>query len=183
MNNEYGKYNKETILLSLDTSSTKTGWAIFGNGIYEESGVLDWSHVKETEDRLLIMYIDIIQLINKYEPDILVIEKDIVGSGKRQNMSTINTLVKLIGGIWAYCVQLNMDTPMNLPTGEFIIFYVEYTPSEWRSLVGINARKRDDCKAASIKLIKDIYNKDVDDNEADAINIGQAYINEWAEEE
>lgn len=183
MNNEYGKHNKETTLLSLDTSSTKTGWAIFENGIYKESGVLDWSHVKETEDRLQIMYIDIIQHINKYEPDILVIEKDIVGSGKRQNMSTINTLVKLIGGIWAYCVQLNMSTPMNLPTGEFIIFYVEYTPSEWRSLVGINARKRDDCKAASIKLIKDMYGKDVDDNEADAINIGQAYINEWAEEE
>jgi len=179
MNNEYGKYNKETILLSLDTSSTKTGWAIFGNGIYEESGVLDWSNVKETEYRLLIMYTDIIQLINKYEPDILVIEKDIVGSGKRQNMSTINTLVKLIGGIWAYCVQLNMDTPMNFQTGEFNVYYVEYTPSEWRKLVGITARKRDDCKAASIKIIKDTYNKDVDDNEADAINIGQAYINDW----
>ena len=179
MNNEYGKHNKETILLSLDTSSTKTGWAIFGNGIYEESGVLDWSHVKETEDRLLIMYIDIIQLINKYEPDILVIEKDIVGSGKRQNMSTINTLVKLIGGIWAYCVQLNMDTPMNFQTGEFNVYYVEYTPSEWRKLVGITARKRDDCKAASIKRIKDVYSLNVDDNEADAINIGEAYINEW----
>lgn len=176
--------NKEVTLLSLDTSSTKTGWAVFKNGIYKESGVLDWSHIKDnTEDRLQIMYIDIIQHIQKYEPDILVIEKDIVGSGKRQNMSTINTLVKLIGGIWAYCVQLNMNTPMNLPTGEFIIFYVEYTPSEWRNLVGINARKRDDCKTASIKLIKDIYNKDVDDNEADAINIGQAYINEWSEEE
>lgn len=182
MNNKYGKYNKETILLSLDTSSTKTGWAIFGNGVYEESGVLDWSHVKETEDRLLIMYIDIIQLINKYEPDILVIEKDIVGSGKRQNMSTINTLVKLIGGIWAYCVQLNMDTPMDFQTGEFNVFYVEYTPSEWRKLVGITARKRDDCKAASIKIIKDTYDKDVDDNEADAINIGQAYINDWSQE-
>lgn len=176
--------NKEVTLLSLDTSSTKTGWAVFKNGIYRESGVLDWSHIKDnTDDRLQIMYIDIIQHIQKYEPDILVIEKDIVGSGKRQNMSTINTLVKLIGGIWAYCVQLNMSTPMNLPTGEFIIFYVEYTPSEWRSLVGINARKRDDCKMASIKLIKDMYGKDVDDNEADAINIGQAYINEWAEEE
>ena len=179
MNNEYGKYNKETILLSLDTSSTKTGWAIFGNGIYEESGVLDWSHVKETEDRLLIMYIDIIQLINKYEPDILVIEKDIVGSGKRQNMSTINTLVKLIGGVWAYCVQLNMDTPMDFQIGEFNVYYVEYTPSEWRKLVGITARKRDDCKAASIKRIKDVYSLNVDDNEADAINIGEAYINEW----
>ena len=183
MNNEYGKYNKETTLLSLDTSSTKTGWAIFKNGIYKESGVLDWSHVKETEDRLLLMYIDIIQHIDKYEPDILVIEKDIVGSGKRQNMSTINTLVKLIGGVWAYCIQLNMDTPMNFQTGEFNIFYIEYTPSEWRGLVGIKACKRDDCKTASIKIIKDIYNIDVDDNEADAINIGQAYINDWSQEE
>ena len=172
--------NKEVTLLSLDTSSTKTGWAVFKNGIYKESGVLDWSRIKDnTEDRLQIMYIDIIQHIQKYEPDILVIEKDIVGSGKRQNMSTINTLVKLIGGIWAYCVQLNMDTPMNFPAGEFNIFYVEYTPSEWRSLVGITARKREDCKVASIKRIKDIYNIDVDDNEADAINIGEAYINEW----
>ena len=172
--------NKEVTLLSLDTSSTKTGWAVFKNGIYKESGVLDWSRIKDnTEDRLQIMYIDIIQHIQKYEPDILVIEKDIVGSGKRQNMSTINTLVKLIGGVWAYCIQLNMDTSMNLPTGEFNIFYVEYTPSEWRSLVGITARKREDCKAASIKRIKDIYNIDVDDNEADAINIGEAYINEW----
>ena len=87
--------NKEVTLLSLDTSSTKTGWAVFKNGIYKESGVLDWSHIKDnTEDRLQIMYIDIIQHIQKYEPDILVIEKDIVGSGKRQNMSTLNTLVK-----------------------------------------------------------------------------------------
>ena len=172
--------NKEVTLLSLDTSSTKTGWAVFKNGIYKESGVLDWSRIKDnTEDRLQIMYIDIIQHIQKYEPDILVIEKDIVGSGKRQNMSTINTLVKLIGGVWAYCIQLNMDTPMNLPAGEFNIFYVEYTPSEWRSLVGITASKREDCKADSIKRIKDIYNIDVDDNEADAINIGEAYINEW----
>lgn len=183
MNNEYGKYNNETTLLSLDTSSTKTGWAIFKNGIYKESGVLDWSHVKETEDRLLLMYIDIIQHIDKYEPDILVIEKDIVGSGKRQNMSTINTLVKLIGGVWAYCIQLNIDTPMNFQTGEFNIFYIEYTPSEWRKLVGITAHKRDECKAASIKIIKDTYNIDVDDNEADAINIGQAYINDWSQEE
>ena len=171
--------NKETTLLSLDTSSTKTGWAIFKNGIYQESGVLDWNHIKDTEERLTIMYIDIIQHINKYEPDILVIEKDIVGSGKRQNMSTINTLVKLIGGVWAYCVQLNMDTPMNFQTGEFNVHYVEYTPSEWRKLVGITARKRDDCKAASIKRIKDVYSLNVDDNEADAINIGEAYINEW----
>jgi Holliday junction resolvasome RuvABC endonuclease subunit len=183
MNNEYGKYNNETTLLSLDTSSTKTGWAIFKNGIYKESGVLDWSHVKETEDRLLLMYIDIIQHIDKYEPDILVIEKDVVGSGKKQNMSTINTLVKLIGGVWAYCIQLNIDTPMNFQTGEFIIFYKEYTPSEWRNLVGITARKREDCKTASIKRIKDVYNLNVDDNEADAINIGDAYINEWGGEE
>lgn len=171
---------KETTLLSLDTSSTKTGWAIFKNGIYKESGVLDWNHIKETDNRLQLMYIKIVQHIEKYQPDILVIEKDVVGSGKRLNMSTINTLIKLIGGIWAYCIQLNMDTTMNNSNGDFKIFYTEYTPAEWRSLVGIKEHNRDKCKEASIKRIKDIYNLDVDDNEADAINIGEAYCIQWA---
>ena len=166
-------------LLSLDTSSTKTGWAVFKNGTYQESGVLDWSHIKETDNRLQLMYIKIIQYIEKYQPDILVIEKDVVGSGRRLNMSTINTLIKLIGGIWAYCVQLNMGTTMNNSENDFRIFYVEYSPSEWRSLIGLKGRKREEYKEASIKKIKDEYNIDVDDNEADAINIGLAYIKEW----
>lgn len=166
-------------LLSLDTSSTKTGWAIFKNGLYKESGVLKWGHVKNTEERLQLMYIDIIQHIDKYQPDILVIEKDVVGSGKRLNMSTINALVKLIGGVWAYCVQLNMDTMMDISTGDFKVFYVEYSPPEWRNLINLKGRNRDEYKAASIKRIKDVYNLDVDDNEADAINIGEAYCKQW----
>lgn len=170
--------NKEVTLLSLDTSSTITGWAIFKNGIYKESGILNWEHIKNTEERLQIMYIDILQHIQKYEPDIIVIERDVVGSGKRQNMSTINTLVKIIGGIWAYCVQANMDC--NIDDNEFNVFYTEYSPSEWRKLVGIKGNKREVYKANSIKRIKEVYNIDVDDNEADAINIGEAYIKQWS---
>lgn len=166
---------KKTTLLSLDTSSTITGWAIFEDGEYKESGIFDWSHIKETENRLTLMYMKIIQHIQKYHPDILVIEKDVVGSGKKMNMSTINTLIKLIGGIWAYCIQLNMDTTMNYSDGDFKIFYYEFTPSEWRNLIGIKGRNRDEYKTASIQRIKNVYNKDTDDNEADAINIGDAY--------
>ena len=173
-------WNKDTTtLLSLDTSSTKTGWAIFEDGKYKESGVFDWNHIKDTELRLQNMYIDIIQYINKYQPDIVVIEKDVVGSGKRLNMSTINTLVKLIGGVWSYCIQLNIDTVGEISTENFKIFYMEYTPSEWRNIIGIKEHKRDDCKVASIKRIKEVYNLDVDDNEADAINIGEAYCKQW----
>ena len=171
-------WNKDTTtLLSLDTSSSKTGWAVFEDGKYKESGVYDWSHIKNTEDRLQLMYIEIIQNIDKYEPDILVIEKDVVGSGKKQNISTINTLVKLIGGVWAYQVEVNMNCPIEEPK----IFYMEYSPSEWRKLIGIKGRKREEYKNASIKNIKEIYNLDVDDNEADAINIGLAYIKDWGE--
>lgn len=171
--------NKNTTLLSLDTSSTITGWALFENGEYKTSGILNWSHIKKMNERLEIMYIDIIQNIQKLEPDIIVLEKDIVGSGKRQNMSTINTLVKLIGGIWGYCLQLNSNTTMDYTNGDFKIFYTEYSPSEWRKLVGIKERKREECKKASIKRVKEKYGIEVDDNEADAINIGDAYCIEW----
>ena len=166
-----------TTLLSFDTSTTKTGWAVFQNSIYKESGVLDWEHIKDINERSMLMMVEIIQTIERYEPSILVVEKDIVGSGKRLNMSTINVLTRLIGGIFGYVVSINM----NYPFDEQPVFYVEYTPSEWRKFVGVKGRKREEYKENSIKRIKNKYNIDVDDNEADAINIGEAYILEWDE--
>ena len=175
MNNQYGKYNKEVTLLSLDTSSTKTGWAIFKDAKYIKSGVIDWSYIKDGNNRAIWILNDIIYLIESNEPSIVVIEKDVVGSGKRLNMSTINILTKIIGGVWGYIWSINREYPID----EFPIFYAEYAPSEWRKFVDIKGRKREEYKQASIKRIKDVYNIDVDDNEADAINIGDAYIKQW----
>ena len=165
-----------TTLLSLDTSSTITGYSVFEDGVYKVSGVLNWSHCKSVEERLQLMLIDIIQHIQRYDPDIIVIEKDVVGSGKRQNTATINTLVKLIGGVWGYITMINSEYPMDEPKH----FYYEYSPTEWRKLVGIKGKKREEYKTASIQKVKEDYGIEVDDNEADAINIGLAYIKQWS---
>lgn len=54
-----------------------------------------------------------------------------------------------------------------------------YVASHWRSVCGIKTGrgvKRDTLKQASIKLVKATYNIDVNDDIADAICMGIAYI-------
>lgn len=41
---------KNTIMISLDTSSTKTGWAMFINGEFNSSGVYDFSSYSMSSD-------------------------------------------------------------------------------------------------------------------------------------
>ena len=57
---------------------------------------------------------------------------------------------------------------------------IEYVyPNEWRSKCGIKTGagvKRQSLKPADIKFVKDTYNLDVNDDIADAIGIGQAYV-------
>ena len=54
-----------------------------------------------------------------------------------------------------------------------------YTSSEWRSIVGVKTGagvKRESLKNKDIQKVKDLYNIDVNDDEADAILIGLAKI-------
>jgi hypothetical protein len=55
-----------------------------------------------------------------------------------------------------------------------------YVSSEWRKKCGIKTGRgitRDMVKQADIKFVKDKYNLDVNDDIADAIGIGYAYLN------
>ncbi len=157
---------KDTIMISLDTSSKRTGWAMFVNGEYSSSGVYDFTSYKgNSDERIKMMVQYIIRDFENKHPDIVVVEKDIV----MNNMATINILTKIIGSIYGYCTIRD-------------VFYFEFQPSEWRKLVGIKEKKRDKCKEASVQMIKEQLNKEVSDDEADAINIGQAYINLWTQD-
>lgn len=59
---------------------------------------------------------------------------------------------------------------------------IEYVyPSEWRAKCGIkNGRgiRREDSKLLDIKFCKEMYSIDVNDDIADAIGIGHAYVNQ-----
>lgn len=154
-----------TTLLSLDTSTTSTGWAIFKDGEYQESGVIDdFKKVKNGYERLKLMTKELLDSIGQLNPDIIVIEKDVVFG----NMKVIDMLMKIIGAVYGFCLFNG-------------ITYYEFAPSEWRKYVKLQAfgRKRDEFKKASIKYIKDNLNMDVNDDEADAICIGLAYCKKF----
>ncbi len=157
--------NQMVTLLSLDTSTTSTGWAVFQNGIYQDSGVIDeFKKEKNGYKRLGLMVKKLLMYIEQLNPDIIVIEKDVVFG----NMKVIDMLMKIIGAVYGFCLKNE-------------ITYYEFAPSEWRKYVKLQAfgRKRTEFKQASIKYIKDNFDKDVNDDEADAICVGIAYCKKF----
>jgi len=157
--------NQMVTLLSLDTSTTSTGWAVFQNGIYQDSGVIDeFKKEKNGYKRLGLMVKKLLMYIEQLNPDIIVIEKDVVFG----NMKVIDMLMKIIGAVYGFCLKNE-------------ITYYEFAPSEWRKYVKLQVfgRKRTEFKQASIKYIKDNFDKEVNDDEADAICVGIAYCKKF----
>lgn len=113
---------------------------------------------KRIEDMCLL----ILHLLEKYKPDIIVIEKLNVS----RNMVATRCLIKIIGVVYSYSI-LNRD-----------VFYYEIQASQWRKQIGIQSskRKRDEYKKLSIEYVKNNFNKEVTDDESDAICAGIGYI-------
>lgn len=149
---------KKYKVLALDTSSNKTGWALFINGKYAESGVIDLHKHKDAEERIKKMCLAITALIFDKSPNNVVIEQ----MPSTRNADTVRKLSRIIGAVYYYCISENID-------------YSEIPCSTWRKLVGIGNSKRDKAKADSIARVLQKYKLDINDDEADAINICEAY--------
>lgn len=71
-------------MISLDTSSTKSGWAYFEAGELVLSGELDYSKEKDSEIRVEEMIMSIYKVLSTYNPDIIVAEKTQLGEMQEQ---------------------------------------------------------------------------------------------------
>lgn len=156
-------------MVSLDTSSTKTGWAYFESGKLKESGVIDCHKEKDSEIRLEDMCFAICDLLTAKKAKTVVIEMTVVV----RNAAAQRMLSEIVGVVrgWSLC--------------NFAEF-VRLRPTEWRKLIckdGKVPTKRDEAKAWSIQMVKEDFKKIVSDDEADAILIGQARINQMNEME
>lgn len=155
-------------LLSLDTSSSKTGWAYFENAKYKKSGVIDLDtkeckkiYKGNSEKRIEDMCLAVFDLLKEYKPDIIVVEKLNVG----RNMVAVRHLSKVIGAVYCYSI-LNK------------CYYHEIQASQWRSQIGIQSknRKRDEYKRLAVEYVKNALGIDVTDDEADGVCAGIGYI-------
>ena len=156
-------------LLSFDTSTTSTGYAIYLSGEFNRYGLLDFKHIKNSEERIKEMILKIYEVINNEKPQIVVAEMTVVP----RNVQAQRNLTMILGAIQGKCLEKN------------IYFYL-FRPSEWRKLVNDTneklPRKRDELKAWSKRKVLEKYNiTDINDDVSDAILVGQAYINKFGE--
>ena len=157
-----------TKMISLDTSTKNTGFAIFNNAQYEKSGLIDLT-LNNKDTRTEDMIIRITRVLNEENPSILVIEECVVV----RNAQVQRILLRLQGAILYWCIQ--NDCEFNV-----------IRPTEWRKFAGINSKKtgikkREELKAMAISRVKELYGIDVDEDQAESILIGVAHIERFKE--
>ena len=145
-------------ILSFDQASVITGWALFDDGKYIESGVIKKRKDMPISERVPAMALAICSKIKEVKPDVVAIE-DI------QNQSSVKTVVdlaRLQGGIIMYCVSKGI--PIKI-----------YHPSTWRKALNFtqgSKTKRDALKEQATEYIKSLgFNiESQDESEAICIN-------------
>lgn len=170
MKNEYDiDINTDSILLAIDASTKSTGIAIFKNHKLFYQTCIQATD-EDVFNRIKFMCVKINSLIMEYNVTEVVIE-DVIPEDVQGNNKVFKTLMYLQGFIYEICNHHNLK-----PT-----FYVA---SHWRKLCGIKTGKvkRDTLKAAAIQYVKENENIIVNDDVADAICLGYAYLQEHEEE-
>lgn len=147
----------------MDTSSSCSGYAIFINGVYLDSGVFNYKKQKNSNQRLQKMCTTLLSFLNKEKPDIVSIETTVV----TRNAEAQRTLTMILGVIYGWCITHNCE-------------YVGLRPAEWRSCISKEkkGRKREELKLWSIHKVKELFDIECEDDQSDAILIGQALINQ-----
>lgn len=148
-------------IVSLDQSTRCTGYCIFEDGQYVESGVIDMNKSElETDKRSFEMAKEIWKIIKKYNPQEIILE-DVQ---QQTNPKTIVILARLSGMIIGYAEAHNVKVHILLP-------------SKWRAALQYSQGpkiKRAELKQQSIDYVKKNLGLTVSEDEAEAIAEGIA---------
>lgn len=158
--------SKTTRLISLDCSTKCSGMAVWENGNYKTSHVIDYSKIKNTDERIAEMSKALWRGLDYYSPTSIYIE-DTYCHGNPDVQKKLN---RIQGVIFAWCLQHDAEFHLLMP-------------SAWRKHIPEfpNGRsvKREEQKAFSVQYVLNHYdpiNDPITDDEADAILIGEAAI-------
>lgn len=147
-------------ILAVDQSTRSTGYALFNDGDLRSYGVIT-SKNKDPLIRMREMCLQINNLIKKYKPSLMVIEKVSLHS----SVPVLVSLANLQGCIYQMCFERDIE-------------YLLYAPSTWRRIIGIigGRLKRDEYKKKAVAFIESSYGITVNDDCAEAICIGLAHL-------
>lgn len=143
-------------ILCLDQATKISGYSIFKDKELIAYGKLEVDqNEKNYVERIKQMNDKIIELIENNKPNFVVFE-DVQF---QRNYQTYQQLSQLQGVIMGYLFELDLGFQIIEPSG-------------WKSLCGIKGRKREEQKKNTQIFVKDKYNVDASEDEADAIGIG-----------
>ena len=158
-------------VISLDQSTRVTGWSLFVNGKYVNSGVIDLHKITDSDERSKQMGLEICKLIEVYIPTEIVIEEVAMQS----NVDTLKKLARIQGMAIGFATAHNIQTHI-------------LEPSKWRAALSFKqgrAVKREELKQQSRDFVKNVLGlqiKSEDENEATAINEAAHRIYGWADD-
>lgn len=148
-------------VLAMDQSTRNSGFALFDDGKYVCSGVIDMSKSKlDTNERSFEMAKEIWKIINKYKPQHIVLE-DVQ---QQSNPKTMIVLARLSGMIIGYAEAHNVKTHI-------------LSPAQWRKQLHYSQGpkiKRQELKQQSIDYVKKNFGLDLPEDECEAICIGNS---------
>ena len=155
------KKKKSKRIIALDNATHITGWAIFDNNELISYGKYTVK-ASNTTDRIIEVGDWLIGLLNKWEPDTIILE-DIQ---QQSNVSTFKTLAKL-QGVLEYITKKNN-------TEYYII-----SPSTWKSHAGVKGKSRVDQKKSAQLIVQNKYNIQATQDESDAILLGKYGVDKY----
>ena len=127
-------------ILAFDQSTKVTGWSLFADAKYVDSGVIDLGKNKNTEERSKEMGLAMCKVITDNKPDIVIIEEVAMQS----NAQTLKLLARIQGITIGFCAAHNI--PLQI-----------LEPSKWRSALDFKqgrAVKREELKQQSFDYVE-----------------------------
>ena len=154
-------------LIAIDASTKSSGIAIYKHNKLQKVDCIKATS-SDLFNRIKVMLLELKKLLQQ-NPDLEYIVLEEVRQQSLVNIKTYKALMYLQG-----CICLLVHESFKHITIDFIY------PSSWRKVCGINQGRgvqRKKQKENDIKWVKDNFNLQVNDDIADAIGIGYAYIN------
>ena len=154
-------------IMAIDASTKSSGCAIFNDKKLETYYCLTASS-SDLINRINKIITELEQILQKHPVEKIILE-EVRPEGGLQNIKTHKALMYLQAAI----VFLVHERFKNIE-----IDYIY--PNEWRKICGIKTGasvRREILKSKDIAFVKQFYGIDVNDDIADAIGIGYAYVN------
>lgn len=147
-------------ILCFDQSTKKTGCSIWENKNLITYGVLEVNEKDPPIERLYQMYFQIKNLIENSNSNFVALE----GVQFQNNYKTYSLLSQLQGLIFSTLFERDLS-------------FVLVEPTVWKAYCGIKGKKREEQKINTIQMVRDKFNLEMSEDEADAIGLGWYTVN------